>query len=126
VVERHTPIQAVEVAEAVTLGRGRDLVPLGDEELKVLSNVGLELEHRLWRKGVGHELPLAAVLLPVPRVEEASADRDEGVVEVTGRERPQLASRWFERLRKRHLVAGIFFLLKRAGTHDFRKPLPWP
>ena len=70
------------MAVAIGVGGPGDLVPLVDEQLQVLLDVGLELEHGLGRKGVRYDLPLAGVLGPVPRVEEPAADRHEGVVEV--------------------------------------------
>lgn len=46
-------------------------------------DIGFELEDRLGGEGMRHDLALAAVLSTVARVEEAAADRDEGIIEFT-------------------------------------------
>lgn len=63
---------------------GDEVVPLLDEELEVAVDVRLELGDGLEREGVRDDLALARVLVAVTRVEEASPDGDEGVVEVAG------------------------------------------
>lgn len=87
-------------------------IPLLDKQLKVLTDIRLELKDGLGGESVRYELSLAGVLLPVPGVEQPSSDRDERIVEVAN-----------SHIRKRikESNANIFW-----ETHDFRKPLPWP
>ena len=55
-----------------------------DEKFEVAVDVGLELEDRLGREGMGDNLALAGVLGAVAGVEETALDADEGVVEGAG------------------------------------------
>lgn len=67
-------------------------VPLPGELLEILAHIRLELNNRLGSKDVRHELALPGMLGAVSGVEEASADRDKGVVEIAG---PNvIISRW--------------------------------
>jgi len=90
-------------------GRGNEVVPLLDEELEVAVDVGLELDDGLGGEGVRDDLPLAGVVRPVARVEDAALDADEGVVEGA-------------------VACRQWWLLCFVGldTYDFSMPLPWP
>lgn len=76
------PLQAVDggPAGAALGGRLAEAVPLPDQVRQVAADVLLELADAAGAEGVRDHLALARVLVPVPRVEEAALDGDEGVV----------------------------------------------
>jgi len=61
---------------------GAEAVPLLDERSHVVSNIGLELEDTFLRKDMGNDLALARVCNTVSGVEQASRDRDKGIIKV--------------------------------------------
>lgn len=80
------PVESVETRVA-GLGIGLeigDFVPLLHKHFNVAVNVLLELADGLGAEGVRDCLTLASVFGAVASVEETTADRDEGIVEVTG------------------------------------------
>lgn len=85
------PIEGIEAGIAglgVTLEVG-ETVPLLDELLNVAMDILLELANGLGTESVGDGLALAGVLGTVTGVEQATADRDKGIVEV-----PRILSVW--------------------------------
>ena len=83
------PVQSVDGGVAagggVAGGGLGELGPLGAEELEVGVDVLFELTDIFGGEGMTDDFAFAGVFGPVARVEEAASDRDECVVEFTGK-----------------------------------------
>jgi hypothetical protein len=59
-----------------------EAVPLVDEGSNVAFDIGLELEDIFLGEDMGNDLALAGVCNTVSGVEQATGDRDEGIIKV--------------------------------------------
>ena len=107
-------VEPVEGIQANISGLGVSLevgqtVPLLHKLLDIAMDILLELANGLGTESVGNGLAFAGVLSTVTGVEQATADRDEGIVEV-----PRISSVWVQ------------FSWAAILTYAFKKPLPCP
>lgn len=108
VVEPVEGVDAYIASLGVTLKVGQT-VPLLHELLNVAVDILLKLANGLGTESVGNGLALAGVLDAVTGVEQATADRDKGIVEVPG-----------------ILLVSVQLFWAAALTYAFKKPLPCP
>lgn len=75
------PVERIHMIPfSLLLSALRPSIPLLLQLFKVMMNILLKLQHTLGRKGVRYRLSLSRMFRTIPRVEQTTPDRHEGVV----------------------------------------------